>query len=131
MGFVKRKFMHRLRSRFSLLLLLVTSLMASSCDEEMDKPKNLISESEMIQILTEVQIAEAKIGKLSLLSVDSSNLAYQKLESTIFKKYKTDSAAYKRSFNFYAIQPEIWAKIYEGVVKNLEVRDKKKDVRGI
>ena len=106
-------------------------LFVFSCTEEIEKPKNLLSEAEMAQILADVQLAEAKIGKMSFMSIDSSNLAYQKLEAGIFKKYKTDSSAYKKSFRFYALQPEVWASIYADVVKTLEKKDKKKDLKGI
>ena len=113
------------------LLVLTGGLLFFSCDEKIEKPNNLLSEEQMSQILAEVQIAEAKIGKMSFMSIDSSNLAYQNLEMRIFKKYNTDSATYKKSFNFYALQPEVWADIYSQVVKTLEAKEKKKDLKGI
>ena len=103
----------------------------SSCQEEPDVPVGTISEAKMTQILTDMHLLEARIGRLGLTSLDSSTIITEHLKQQIFKKYGVDSAVYNRSYQFYSTNPVFLDRIYTAVVKKLETRQKKKDYKGL
>ncbi|MEZ4900941.1 MAG: DUF4296 domain-containing protein [Spirosomataceae bacterium] len=106
-------------------------LLLSACQAEPEIPKGTISEAKMAQILADIHLLEARIGRLNLTSLDSSTIVTEHLKQKIFKKYATDSATYNRSYQFYSTNPLFLERIYADVVKQLEIRQKKKNYKGI
>ena len=120
--------MHRYRYSLHLLTLLLGSLLVMACTNQTDKqPDGLIDEDRMADILTEVHIAEARVSRLSLTSIDSSQIAYKHLESQIFRKFGVDTAAYRKSYIFYSSHPEDMATIYKRVTENLQKKISQKN----
>ncbi len=116
------------RLLFSFLLL---SVFLTSCQDEPEVPKGTIPEAQMAQILTDIHLLEARVGRLAITSLDSSTIVTEHLKQKIFKKYSTDSATYNRSYQFYSTNPVFLERIYEDVVKRLETKQKKKDYKGL
>ena len=110
--------------RWRIILLLV-GLTACSSDE---KPKNLIDQSTMVNIMTDVHLMEAEINNLHLQHQDSSVFMYQKLKVKMLKKYNTDTATFHNSFNYYILNPDKMKPIYSEVKKKLEGIKKQKMV---
>lgn len=107
------------------LLLLPTAgvLLAGSCKPTSDdKPDDLIPRAQMVDILTDIHIAEAKAGRLGIPSTDSSGVVYRRFERDIHRKYKIDTAVYHRSYRYYAAHPKELEAIYEDVVARLKAR---------
>ena len=103
--------------------LFISSWVIWACTAPEDKrPDNLLDEDRMADILTEVHIAEARVSRLSLGSMDSSNIAYKHLESQIFRKFGVDTATYRKSYAFYATHPADLEAIYQKVTKKLTVK---------
>ncbi|AUD05124.1 DUF4296 domain-containing protein [Spirosoma pollinicola] len=120
--------MHRNLFQRHLWSLLLSGWMVAACTAPEDKqPENLIDEHKMADILTEVHIAEARVARLNLRSIDSSNLAYKHLESGIFKKFGIDTATYRTSYIFYSAHPASMEAIYQQVTEQLK---KKIDTKG-
>ena len=84
------------------------------------KPDNLIDAGKMADILTQVHLAEAKISKLGLRSVDSSNIAYKHLEFKFLKQFGVDTAQFRTSYIFYSSHPLEMEAIYKQVVEKLQ-----------
>jgi hypothetical protein len=98
-------------------------LLLQACRAEPDQgPKDLIPQDKMARILTEIHLAEARISKMGISSMDSSNLLYKELEGRLFKKYKVDTAVYQRSYTYYSMDPNKMADIYKRVTEELERR---------
>ncbi len=113
--------MHRnLFQRHLWSLLLISWLITACTAPENKPPDNLIDETRMADILTEVHMAETRISRLSLRSVDSSNIAYKHLESQIFKKFGVDTATYRTSYIFYSSHPADMEIIYQQVTEKLK-----------
>lgn len=74
----------------------------------------------MADILTEVHLAEARISRVNLRSVDSSQIAYKHLEDKIFKKFGVDTATYRKSYIFYSSHPANMEAIYKQVTEKLQ-----------
>lgn len=102
--------------------------MLPACTDPADKkPADLIDEDKMAAILTEVHMAEARVSRLALPTVDSSNLAYKHLETQIFRKFDVDTATYRTSYIFYSSHPQEMENIYREVVANLQKKIDQKD----
>lgn len=113
--------MHRYSFLRYLGTLLLGGWLATACTNPTDrKPDGLIDEGKMASILTEVHIAEARVGRLSLTSIDSSQMAYKHLETKIFKKFGVDTSAYRKSYIFYSSHPADMEVIYKQVTDNLQ-----------
>ena len=111
--------------RYSFLRYLWTLLLggwlAIACTNPTDmKPAGLIDEGRMADILTEVHLAEARVSRLGLTSVDSSQLVYKHMENQIFKKFGVDTAAYRKSYIFYSSHPADMEVIYKQVTQRLQ-----------
>ena len=78
----------------------------------------------MVQILTDVHLAEAKTSRANLRSLDSSRTLYQRYEQEILKKYRTDTATYRKSLRFYLENTGYLEEIYQVVVDTLSQREK-------
>ncbi|GAB3890605.1 DUF4296 domain-containing protein [Spirosoma agri] len=91
------------------------------CQSPEDKrPDNLIPTDRMATILTEVHMTESRVSRLGLRSIDSSNIAYKHLEKQIYQKFKVDTAAYAKSYVYYAAHPRQMEELYKQVVDNLK-----------
>ncbi|GAB3267992.1 hypothetical protein GCM10027347_37220 [Larkinella harenae] len=113
---------------FRLLgLLLLTGWVLACQNSVVEAPKNLIPEEKMVQVLTEIHLAEARVTKMNRVSQDSNTLIYKRLEMRVFKKYQVDTAAYSKSYTYYSSNPEQLADIYKQVTEELERRKKLTD----
>lgn len=113
--------MHRNRFLTCLCnLLLVGGLFAACAAPEDAKPDNLIPETRMSGILTEIHLIEAQVSRMGLGSSDSSNIVYKRLESQVFKKMKVDTSAYTKSYIYYSSHPRQMETIYKQIIENLK-----------
>ncbi|MDB5243267.1 MAG: hypothetical protein JWP57_3892 [Spirosoma sp.] len=112
--------------RRNLFLTCLSSLLPvvgflAACTELDDKqPDNLISESQMVTVLTEIHLAEARVSRLGLGSLDSSTIVYKRLEKQIFQKLKVDTSAYSKSYTYYSSHPLQMEAIYKQITENLK-----------
>jgi Domain of unknown function (DUF4296) len=83
-------------------------------------PDNVLPREQMASILAEIHVQQSYVSRLNFSTSDSSQVAYHTLEKSIFKQFKIDTGAYKRSFIFYSENPEYMADIYKKVVENIE-----------
>jgi len=83
----------------------------------------------MATILSEIHIAESRVTRLQLKSLDSSLLIFNKLKNDIWKKQKVDTLVYKNSYTFYMTHPQQMARIYEMVNKKIEAREKNNNLK--
>ncbi len=106
------------------LLLILFSLIFSivGCVNPPSIPDNVLPREKMAAILTEIHVQQSYVSRLNFSTSDSYQVAYQTIESGIFKQFKIDTTHYKRSFVFYSENPEYMAEIYKDVIKNIEGR---------
>ena len=108
-----------MRKYLFVCLMLVTF----ACVEAPKPPEGTISKEKMVKILMDIHIAEAKVGRLSLRSVDSSKLLFRRMELKIFKKHNVDTAIYRKSFEFYLQNTTYLDEIYAATVDSLSYRE--------
>ena len=83
----------------------------------------------MASILTDIHVAESRVTKLQLKSLDSSLMIFGKLKEDIWKKHKVDTLAYKNSYSFYMTHPKLMSQIYDKVNKKIEIREKNNNIK--
>jgi hypothetical protein len=119
--------MHWNRLYIHLWKLLAAVWLVTACtDPENKAPNDLIPEDRMADVLTEVHMTEVQVSRLGLRSTDSSNIVYKHLENQIFKKFKIDTAAYRKSYIFYSSHPQQMEIIYKRVTEQLKKKQEAK-----
>jgi hypothetical protein len=90
-----------------------------SCDKlPIEKPENLISEKDMIEMLVDIHIAEATFNHMrydSLIKKSSSANFYY----SILDKYQVPDSVFEKSFVFYASTPKQFEEMYQDVMNKL------------
>ena len=104
-------------------------LLFTGCVTDEKQPEDTMSEEQMATILTDIHLAESRVNRLQLRSLDSSLMIFNKLKSDIWKKYKVDTVAYRKSYDYYMTRPEMMTRIYEKVNKNVEIREKTNNIK--
>jgi len=74
----------------------------------------------MAAVIKDLKLLESKVDHFYLRSPDSSKAAYRYLQHQVFKKHKTDSAAYYESYDYYLSHKKQLLKILEDAGKLLE-----------
>jgi 3-hydroxyacyl-CoA dehydrogenase len=104
--------------------LVIFFLLLTGCVGEEQAPPHVLSKEQMVNILVDIHIAEAKANRVLLRSYDSTQAYYKKLEQDVFKKHQVDSAVYRKSFTYYMDHMKQMDEIYTAVVDSLNVKEK-------
>jgi hypothetical protein len=107
---------------------LVVLLSLLGCGSEETPPRDLVPEDKMAAILADVHLAEARVSRMQLQSLDSSKLVFNQLQQQIWKKHQVDTLRYKESYAFYTTHPQYMTRIYDQVLKKIEIREKKNNI---
>jgi len=106
------------------LSLIFVSLLLICCKSK-EVPKTVIQPKQMEKILYDIHIADSYITSIG--DVDSAKRTSAAFYKGIYKKYKTDSARYTKSMDYYYNHPDLLSNIYEQVKKDLEKTKEKQD----
>jgi hypothetical protein len=114
--------------KYFLWFLLIPALFAcknqqSPSGSDRQKPDSLISRRQMVRILTDVHLTEAAISFLKTKGNAPKNLS-EDYYSALFSKYKISRKNFESNFDYYKRDQEDLIKIYEEVIKNLEILKK-------
>ncbi len=107
-------------AKHSIYLYLLLFLTACAGSDGTDKPDDLIDADQMADILTEVHLAEAQVGRYTLSSADSSSMMFNRLNEKIMNKFEVDTSSYRRSYIYYSANPDQFEKIYKNVTGQLQ-----------
>ena len=99
---------------YAIVLLFVVSCYKF---KEPEKPKNLISKTDMVNILIDLKLIASVTSTNDIKILDSANI---KSENYIYKKYHIDSTQFALSNNYYAFHLEEYDDIYKKVKDSLE-----------
>jgi hypothetical protein len=106
------------RNYFFLILVMV--LVFSACDEPVvEKPKKLVPRDRMVDMLTDMHIAESVFQNRRY----SSDQVFQFTEAdfyySILKKYNVVDSTFEKSLIYYSSYPKEFEKIYSRVLNKL------------
>ena len=113
----------------AVIFFLMLSVSFAGCNRDEKPPENTLSEEKMASILTDIHLAESRVNRIQLRSLDSSLMLFNKLKGDIWKKHKVDTLQYKESYAYYMMHPQIMTRIYEKVNKKIEIREKNNNIK--
>jgi hypothetical protein len=99
-----------------------------SCEEN-TKPKGLLSQDKMVNVLIDIQITEGIASALPI-AYDSSQVLYKLLEKEVFMKHQVEDSVFTESLRYYLQYPAIMDKMYAQIIDSLaskEIEGIKKD----
>lgn len=95
-----------------------------SCRTETKIPEGILPEEQMVDILVDIHLLEAKLDNLSI-PLDSSQMLYKALEyDLLVNKYQIDTVTYKNSFSFYRRNIKEFTGVYQEVQRRMEEKQK-------
>ena len=92
-----------------------------SCNNN-DKPDDLIPKNEMIEIMSDINLAEGAL-KIYQIYPDSIRKYAPVYYETVYKKHKVSSQQYKNSYNYYYQNPEEMGKMMDKVSEELSKKE--------
>ncbi|WP_164112136.1 MULTISPECIES: DUF4296 domain-containing protein [Sphingobacterium] len=103
--------------RVNFIIILLFFLLAS-CGKQ--KPKGVLSEKDMTELMAEVSLIDAY---LNTLPIDSGRKVMPVFYENAFKKFKLDSAGFIKNLDYYLGSPVLTEKIYTSIGKTLTAKD--------
>lgn len=106
--------------KIQLILFFGLLCMIISCDKpSVEKPVDLISEDKMINMLTDIHLAEATFKNRQyqdslMMKSNSASFYYSVLE-----KYQIPDSVFEQSYLFYISRPKKFEKMYRQVMNKL------------
>lgn len=103
---------------FQLIFVLLIIALASCNDEVVPKPKHLIKENQMIDMLVDIHLAEATYNKFRYDTImrDNSSVNFY---YAVLDKYNVQDSVFEQSFIYYASVPKNFDKMYRKVTSKL------------
>jgi hypothetical protein len=100
----------------------VSILLAVSCGKKQEvlTPENVYSTDSMVSIMADIHIAESLLQNYGY-QTDHLRFKSAYLQQLIHSA-NIDTARFNRSFDFYAEQPELFARIYDKVIAEISNR---------
>lgn len=106
--------------KYIILFFLVLTLLCS-CGNDDSAPDGILKKSEMVNVLVDMHIVDGSLINISQEPDTLYKYGYPKY-LTVFKKYNTDSAEFKRSFKYYSLKPSVFSTMYDKVLKKLQIK---------
>jgi len=103
-------------------------LAAPACQrpEEPPVPADLLPKEQMIRVLADLHVLEARVEN-SRLAQDSARALYLARQKDLLRSYKLSDSTFQRSYRYYGIHGKDLAEIYVAVVDTLTKRAEKLD----
>jgi hypothetical protein len=103
----------------ALFILAILVLAFISCDKEViPKPRPLIKEKQMINMLVDIHLAEATFNHMRYDSI-IRNSSSENFYYSVLQKYEVADSVFEKSFVFYASNPRNFEKMYREVMNKL------------
>ncbi|QNL49887.1 DUF4296 domain-containing protein [Olivibacter sp. SDN3] len=99
-----------------LLIGFIALILLAACNKDR-KPADIVSQKEMVSLLSDFHLAE---GYIYSLPQDSSRLLANKYYQAVFDKYGVDSASFHKSLIYYSQDPQTLNGIYAQVEQHLQ-----------
>jgi hypothetical protein len=91
-----------------------------SCGPE-KTPEGILSEQQMVKVLSEIYIAEDKAGRMGITR-DSVVKIFPQFEAKVFKEEGLSDSVFRKSMEYYKANPKKLENIYAALVDSLSLR---------
>ena len=109
--------------RFNTIYFFLLMLAFSACGKGEEKvPDNVLSHNQMVQILPDVQLAEAAIANKNLYG-DSAKKYATDCYDFVFHQHQITRKQFERSLNYYLLHPKDLDLIYTDVISELSQKE--------
>ena len=108
-------------------LILIVIFGLGSCNQN-KKPKNVLSEQQLAEILVDIYAGEARMTNLSLVN-DSAIKLFRPFEESLFQKKGIPDSIVKTTFRYYLAHPVELEQVYDVVIDTLSLREKKTGIK--
>ncbi|WP_372773868.1 DUF4296 domain-containing protein [Mangrovibacterium sp.] len=109
--------------KFVPLFFLLALLFALSCKNKgYPKPKELLSEAEMVDVLYDMHLGEAIADHDRYNANDSLKIESEAVYQAVLNKHNINDSILARSIIYYSASPKVYEKIYEEVVERLNLK---------
>lgn len=95
-------------------------LIVSACGKT-SRPEGVLTEKQMVNVMTELYLAEEKANRLSV-PTDSIKEIFPLFSARAFKKAGVSDSAFRKSMDYYMSQPEKLENIYTILVDSLNLK---------
>jgi hypothetical protein len=103
---------------------LAVLVILGACTGKEEVPENLLTKEQMIEVLTEIHLLEAKIQHISLTPRDTKQYVYEHFQQKLFDELEITTEQYEQSLAYYFNDPIQLEKIYITVVDSLMQKEK-------
>lgn len=97
----------------------VLILTITACNDR--KPEGILTEQEMVSVMTELYLVEEKVGKLPV-SYDSIQKLKPIFSKKAFEKIKVSDSLFRKSLEYYMTDPVTLENIYTTLVDSLNLK---------
>ena len=101
---------------------LLGCLLMLSCGGSEKVPEGVYQEEEMVDILLDIYLAQAKVGQNRAIKRDSAEVLYKYYENYLLDKHGTDTTTFYNSLIYYFQEPDKFDRINEIVLDSLNLR---------
>ena len=88
------------------------------CSEEFEIPKVVLNQEKMVEVMTDIQIAESYIKLKFAIQSDTIQVT-DSIYAAIYRKHQISAQTYDTRFQFYSKHPDVFQLIYEQAISNL------------
>lgn len=112
-----------LHRNISILFLSALLLAATvSCKEKgIPKPKHLISEKKMADILYDLHLSQALVERFKYNDPDSLKLDAKDIYQSVLNKYHMEDSVLTKSILYYSAYPKVYEGIYAKVIERMNM----------
>jgi len=100
---------------------LLTLLLVTTCCQP-DRPKGVLTEREMVRVLTRIYLAEEKISRASI-HYDSVKRILPYFREQIFEDVGVEDSVFRESWNYYLDHPDRLEAIYTALIDSLNLKE--------
>jgi len=118
-----------MKSRFYARLLLLILLIAGCEKPIVEKPKNLVSRDQMIEVITDLHIAESVQNYQRYNSDPNKQFTEADFYYSILHKHSLVDSVFEKSLLYYASYPKEYEKIYSRVLNRLSEIDEEQKLK--
>jgi hypothetical protein len=109
------------RIRIHIGLMLAGGLLLVACARQ-ERPKGVLSEKKMVQLMMEIYITEEKASRIPV-PYDSMTKLFPYFREELLKRSGVTDSIFKLSWNYYMADPKKMEYLYTAVIDSLNLRE--------
>ena len=104
--------------------IVIMILLGLSCCRKKKAPEGILSQDEMVAVMSELYVAEQKISMLGVKR-DSLALIFDVMKEKVFAKAGVTDSVFRKSINYYMDHPQEMETVYTSLVDSLNLREQR------